>query len=65
MSAAEIIEQIKQLPPEELRVVKQFVNADARGSSSVGVEYINREDLERSAKQIFSEHQELFRKLAQ
>ena len=33
MSAAEIIEQIKQLPAEEKRAVYQFVNADSSAAS--------------------------------
>jgi mRNA-degrading endonuclease RelE of RelBE toxin-antitoxin system len=65
MSAAEIIEQIKRLPPEEKRAVKDFVNTEGEGTSQPEVEYIDRKSLEQTAEQIFKEHQELFRKLAE
>jgi hypothetical protein len=63
MSAVEIIEQIKRLPPEEKRQVQEFLNHGNSGSSID--ENIPRADLERSAKEIFRKHETLFRKLAQ
>ena len=65
MSAAEIIEQIKRLPPEEKRAVKDFVNAEGGATSGSRVEYVERKALEQTAQQIFKEHEDLFRKLAQ
>jgi hypothetical protein len=65
MSAAEIIEQIKRLPPEDKRAVKDFVNSEENAASPSSVEYIDRSALERTAQEIFKEHKELFRKLAQ
>ena len=66
MSAAEIIEQIKRLPPEEQRQVQEFVNAkEASPPAQTSVEYIPRADLERTSEEIFTKHETLFRKLAQ
>ena len=65
MSAAEIIEQIKRLPPEEKQVVREYIRSEERGVAGEGVEYVDRKDLERTAKEIFKEHEQLFRKLAQ
>jgi hypothetical protein len=65
MSASEIIEQIKTLPPEERRQVLEFLEVMNHHIGESSVEYIPRSDLERSAKEIFREHETLFRKLAQ
>ncbi|HEX7860619.1 MAG TPA: hypothetical protein VF773_09855 [Verrucomicrobiae bacterium] len=66
MSAAEVIEQIKRLPPEERKAVREFLSTDEQSSrNSTGVEHIDRKDLERTAREIFEEHAPLFRKLAQ
>ena len=64
MSAAEIIEQIKRLPPEEKQAVREFIRSEEGGADGV-VQYVERKDLERTAKEIFKEHEQLFRKLAQ
>lgn len=65
MSAAEIIEQIKRLPPEEKQVVREFIHSEERGAIGEDVQYIARKDLERTAKEILKDHEQLFRKLAQ
>jgi hypothetical protein len=65
MRAAEIIEQIKRLPLEEKRAVKDFVNTEGEATSGSEVEYVDRKALEQTAQQIFKEHEDLFRKLAQ
>jgi hypothetical protein len=65
MNAAEIIEQIKRLPPEEKKEVREFLNGESVDSGEPSVQYIPRADLERSAKEIFKKHETLFRKLAQ
>ena len=66
MSAAEIIEQIKRLPPEEKQVVREFFVAEASEEQGApSVKYINRKDLERTSAEIFKKHERLFRKLAQ
>ncbi|HTB62284.1 MAG TPA: hypothetical protein VK737_01740 [Opitutales bacterium] len=58
MTAVEIIEQIKQLPPQEKGKVAEFVRVDA-------VRYAKDEDARRAAEAVFAEHPELFRQLAQ
>ncbi len=64
MSALEIIEQIKALPPAELRGVKEFVRE--MDAPSTGVEAgQKRPDIDALAAEIFDEYEELFRKLAQ
>jgi hypothetical protein len=63
MSAAEIIEQIKQLPPEERREVFSLVHEMEKepvvAESEVSPEF------RRLADQVFNRNEELFRKLAQ
>ena len=67
MSAAEIIEQIKALPPVQQAEVAAFL----RGmESSVvredsGVRYISKDEARALSQPIFEENAELFRKLAQ
>lgn len=64
MSAQEIIEQIKALPPRDKAAVVEFTRTlDA--SPNGGVRYVDESEAERLSKKIFDEHEELFRKLAQ
>lgn len=64
VSAQEIIEQIKALPPKDKAEVLEF--ARSLGNSGPGaVRYVDEETLEKAAKKVFQEHEELFRKLAQ
>jgi mRNA-degrading endonuclease RelE of RelBE toxin-antitoxin system len=58
MSATEVIEEIKQLPPEEQRKVVDFL----RGLELTGEVS---EDFKRIADEVFTTNDELFRKLAQ
>ena len=60
MSAAEIIEQIKQLPPEEFAIVKAFLSSDEFNVDDVG-----RIEFKQAAKEVFTEHDSLFRRLAE
>jgi hypothetical protein len=62
MSAAEIIEQIKRLPPEEKRAVKDFVNGPLAGGSS---EESNKTSFKAAADEVFTKYDNLLRKLAQ
>ena len=71
MTAAEIIESIKKLSPEERAEVRAFLNT---GSESGRVEeaqvepkvnYLPQAEAERRAATIFRENHELFRRLAQ
>ena len=61
MSAQEIIEQIKALPPKDQAMVLEF----ARSLHTDGVHYVDQETLEKAARKVFDEHEKLFRKLAQ
>lgn len=63
MSAAEVIEMIKKLPPQEREQVRAFVN---EGDVAAGaVKYIKKEEFERIAPKIFADNRELLRRLAQ
>lgn len=64
MSAAEIIEQIKQLPPEDKQAVHDFVMSPEFQSSGP-VQYIPEDQFMRAAEEIFDKYDNLFRKLAQ
>ena len=58
MSAAEVIEEIKQLPREEQRKVAAYVHQlESTGEVS--------EEFKRIADEVFRTNDELFRKLAQ
>lgn len=66
MSALEVIEQIKALPPEEKAAVLDFIHKleTASGPSSE-LRYVDRAALETTAEKIFDRYDDLFRKLAQ
>lgn len=63
MSAAEVIEQIKKLPPEELRKVEAFLHGpSAPKDAAEGV--ADKETFERVTKWALEEHRELLSRLA-
>jgi hypothetical protein len=62
MSAAEIIELIKKLPPEERAEVIAFAKAEEPARQ---IKYADNEAFERAAKKVFAENKELLRRLAQ
>lgn len=65
MSAAEVIELIKKLPPEEREAVFAFA-AEARANGDERkVRYLSLSDAEKTAEKIFAENESLFRRLAQ
>ena len=64
MRAAEIIEQIKLLTPEERRKVRDFVNSEAF-QRAMECKYVSRDKLERTAAEVFQKYDTLFRKLAE
>jgi hypothetical protein len=67
MSAAEIIEQIKALPPEERRAVFAFVQIaeqDAPADDTT-VRYADDRAFEAVVDRVFEKHAELFKKLAE
>ena len=71
MNAAEIIEMIKKLPPEERAEVLAFIQRE-QGPRAVEEtakqrepRYIPLEDAQRIAEGVFDRHSGLFKKLAQ
>ncbi len=74
MNAAEIIELIKKLSPEEKAEVMAFLNSGERVAEAGRVEesaterqvrYISNDEFEKLAPKIFAENHELLRRLAQ
>jgi hypothetical protein len=65
MSAAEIIEQIKALPPEEQRKVSSFVRTHLDETQKLPAEAAASEPIESIATRIFDRYDPLFRKLAE
>ena len=66
MSALEIIEQIKALPPEEKAAVVDFVHRmEAALPQSSDMRSMDRRAFEDAAEKIFDRYDDLFRKLAQ
>ena len=66
MSAAELIEQIKALPPAELEIVRNFL-LDGAGETECSQEtkYLDRESARRLGEKVMDENSDLFRRLAQ
>jgi hypothetical protein len=62
VSAAEIIEQIKQLPPEEQRQVKEFLGSKGEPE---GVKYADDAAFKKASDEVFAKYDNLLRKLAQ
>ena len=63
MSAAEVIELIKKLPPKEQAEVAAFLKAgELRDAGKRGV---SDADFERAAQQVFADNKDLLRRLAQ
>jgi len=66
MSAAEIIEQLKQLPESDRQKVREFLLDDGAASpegnklSDEAIQYIPRDVLEKTAEEIFTKHEKLF-----
>ncbi|MEO6246030.1 MAG: hypothetical protein ABIQ12_11415 [Opitutaceae bacterium] len=67
MSAAEIIELIKKLPPTEKAEVIAFAKSDAPEASldDRAPRYISNEKFDDVAPKVFEKHHELLRRLAQ
>jgi hypothetical protein len=61
VSAAEVIEQIKALPPAEQKIVVQFVQEISNGHQ---VRYMDEQTFNAAVDKVFKEHSELLRKLA-
>jgi hypothetical protein len=71
MNAAEIIEMIKKLPPEERAEVLAFIQREREPTAveepaeERKVRYMPLDDAKQIAEGVFDRHSELFRKLAQ
>jgi len=67
MSAAEIIEMIKKLSPEDKAEVIAFARSEEGETPSADrkIRYIDHEKAKATAEKIFDRHSELFRRLAQ
>ena len=66
MTAAEVIEKIKALPPEELEVVRRFLlNGAAESEGQQPVRYATDEQFDAAMDRVFENHEELLRKLAE
>lgn len=65
MRAAELIEQIKALPPNELQAVRDFVLNEQATNPGRSVRYIPPDEARELGAKIMDEHAELFRRLAQ
>lgn len=65
MNIAELIEEIKALPPAELEIVREFVlNGEARDKQPEK-RYVSDEEFDKATSRVFEKHDELLRKLAQ
>ena len=65
VSAAEIIEQIKALPPDEKAAVVDFVNKlEAGAPPAKTVRYATPEQAKAAGDKVVQQHEEVFRKLA-
>jgi hypothetical protein len=65
MSAAEIIEMIKKLPPGEQAEVIAFARNATVSTERKDIRYISDEKFAQVAPQVFEKHRELLRRLAQ
>ena len=63
MSAAEIIEQIKFLPPEERDRVVEFVQT--LGSQPFTVRHMDEDTFKAASDKVFEKYDDLLRRLAQ
>lgn len=65
MSAAEIIEQIKALPPQDRRVVLEFARNAEPIASAPSVHFASDEAARAASDRVFAKHKELFKRLAE
>ena len=65
VSAAELIEQIKALPPAEVEVIRNFLLNGEAESEAPAVQYAPDAEFDQAAQRVFEKHAELLRKLAQ
>jgi hypothetical protein len=65
MSAVEVIELIKKLPPEEWEEVRRFVVSQAASAGTSGADRDAQDRAQTLGREYVVRHAELFRKLAQ
>ena len=65
MSAAEVIEMIEKLPPREKAEVFAYLKKSELALTERTVRYLPKTEADCIAEQVFKDHNELFRKLAQ
>ena len=65
MSAAEVIELIKKLPPEELAEVRNFIRTSPVCAAEKEVRFASDAQFEAVTDRVFKENSELLRRLAQ
>ena len=68
MSAAEVIEMIEKLPPTEQQAVRAYLEQqekEAAADEPRAIWYMPIADADRISEQVFDQHKELFRRLAQ
>lgn len=65
MSSTEVINLIKTLPEKDRQEVVRAVTEMKTELSSTAVHYLDEAKANRIAEEIFTDHEELFRKLAQ
>jgi hypothetical protein len=65
MSATEVIELFKKLPPEEQAVVLDYVQSSSPCASAKQVRYATDEEFDAVTDRVFKENSELLRRLAQ
>ncbi|MEP6821414.1 MAG: hypothetical protein ABI946_03605 [Chthoniobacterales bacterium] len=65
MSAAELIEKIKALPPGEQEIVRNFVLNGQDESSDSRSRYASDQEFQDAAGRVFEKHEEVLLKLAQ
>jgi len=66
VSAAEIIEQIKALPPQEKALVMDFIReVEAESGDKSNASYLNDAAFEAARRKVFAKHAELLKRLAQ
>ena len=65
MSAAEVIEQIKALPPDEKAELLDFVRTLPQFDKSAGIKFASAEQAKDAGDRVVKQYEEVFRKLAQ
>lgn len=65
MSAAEIIDLIEKLPVTEQEQVRAYLDQKAKAASGDGVRRLDLKTATALGEDVFNQHPELFRKLAQ